>query len=51
LAYAVGRSMEADDYPAIRAIMRDAGASDNRWSAVIVGITKSAPFQMRRSEQ
>ena len=30
--------------------MREAAASDYRWSSIILGIVKSVPFQMRRSE-
>jgi hypothetical protein len=29
--------------------VRSAGPDDYRWSSVILGIVKSAPFQMRRS--
>ena len=49
LTYTLGRGIEYYDEPAIRAIVRDAAASDYRWSAVISGIVKSAPFQMRRA--
>ena len=51
LTYAVGRGIEYYDAPAVRAIRREAGAHDDRWSSIIVGIVKSAPFQMRRSRQ
>jgi hypothetical protein len=33
--------------PAVRAITRDAAQQDNRFSALILGIVKSPPFQMR----
>jgi hypothetical protein len=49
LSYAVGRGVEYYDRPAIRKIAREAAASDYRWSSIILGIVKSAPFQMRRS--
>jgi hypothetical protein len=49
LMYAVGRQMEYYDAPAIRAIVRAAAPDDYRWSSTILGIVKSAPFQMRRS--
>ena len=49
LTYAVGRQMEYSDAPAIRAIVRTAGANDYRWSSTILAIIKSTPFQMRRS--
>ncbi len=49
LTYGLGRGVEAYDQPAIRAIVRDAAASDYRFSALIAGIVSSAPFQMRRA--
>ncbi len=49
LTYALGRGIEYYDYPAIRKITQDAAANDYRWSSIILGITKSTPFQMRRS--
>ena len=49
LTYAVGRQMEHSDGPAIRSIVRAAGADDYRWSSTILAIVKSVPFQMRRS--
>jgi hypothetical protein len=47
LAYALGRRLEYYDRPAVRAIVRDASASNYRWSALIAGIVKSPPFLMR----
>jgi mono/diheme cytochrome c family protein len=47
LAYALGRRLEYYDRPAVRAIVRDAAASNYRWSALIAGIVKSPPFLMR----
>ena len=49
LTYALGRGVEYYDAPAIRRIVKNAGASDYRFSAVILGIVNSTPFQMRRS--
>jgi mono/diheme cytochrome c family protein len=49
LTYALGRGIEYYDAPAIRTMVRDARAQDFRASAVIVGIVKSNPFQMRIS--
>ena len=51
LTYALGRGIEYYDEPAIRKIMRDAAASDYRWSSLIAGVVKSDPFQMRRSRK
>ena len=50
MTYALGRRVEYYDMPTIRRIVREAEAADYRWSAVILGIIESAPFQMRRSE-
>jgi hypothetical protein len=47
LAYAIGRRLEYYDRPAVRRIVRDAAASDYRWSSIILGIVKSPTFQMR----
>ena len=49
LAYAVGRGLEYYDRPTVRQILRDAAADDYRWSSIVLGIVKSAPFQWRRS--
>ncbi|HEV8393570.1 MAG TPA: DUF1592 domain-containing protein [Vicinamibacterales bacterium] len=49
LTYALGRDMEYFDAPAIRGIVRAAAADDYRWSAAILAIVKSPPFQMRRA--
>jgi hypothetical protein len=50
LMYATGRGLEYYDMPTVRQILRDAAPGDYRWSSVILGITKSMPFQVRRSE-
>ena len=50
LTYALGRGVEFYDRPAIRAIVREASQDDYRWSAVVLGVARSLPFQMRRSE-
>ena len=50
MTYALGRGVEYYDMPTVRRIVREAETADYRWSAVILGIIKSAPFQMRRSE-
>jgi hypothetical protein len=47
LAYAVGRGVQYYDYPSVRKIVRESTSADHRWSAVVLGIVKSAPFQMR----
>jgi mono/diheme cytochrome c family protein len=54
LTYALGRGLEYYDAPTVRAIVREAGRQDYRFtSGLIMGVVKSAPFQMRmaRSRQ
>jgi hypothetical protein len=46
LAYAIGRSVEYYDLPAVRAIAREASEKDLRWSALVIAIVKSTPFSM-----
>jgi hypothetical protein len=36
--------------PTIRAIVRDAARDNYRFSSIVLGIVKSAPFQMRKAE-
>jgi hypothetical protein len=50
LTYALGRRIEYSDMPAVRAIARDTALADNRFSALVTGIVKSTPFQMKASE-
>jgi hypothetical protein len=50
MTFALGRGVEYYDAPAIRKIVRDAAKDDYRFSSIILGIVKSVPFQMRRTE-
>ena len=36
--------------PAVRRIVRESAADDYRWSSLVLGIVRSLPFQMRRSD-
>ncbi len=47
MTYALGRGVEYTDMPVLRSIVRDAAARDNRFSTIVLGIVRSAPFQMR----
>jgi hypothetical protein len=49
LSYAIGRGLEYYDMPVVRRIVRDSAAGGYRWSSLILGVVKSAPFQMRMS--
>ncbi len=51
LTYALGRGLEYYDAPTVRAIDRAAASNDYRWSSIILGIVKSAPFQERIAGQ
>jgi hypothetical protein len=46
LTYALGRGVEYQDMPLVRAIARDAGRDRNRFSALVLGVVRSTPFQM-----
>lgn len=50
LTYALGRGVEYPDQPAIRQILREADKSGMRWSALVMAVVESMPFQMRRAE-
>jgi hypothetical protein len=47
LAYGVGRILDYHDMPAVRSVTQQAAKADNHFSAFVMGIVKSAPFQMR----
>jgi mono/diheme cytochrome c family protein len=49
LTFALGRGVEPYDAAAVRAAVRRARAENYRFSSLILGITSSTPFQMRRS--
>jgi len=45
MMYAVGRELKAYDMPQVRAIVRRAGAQDDRLSAIVSGIVSSRAFR------
>jgi hypothetical protein len=47
MTYALGRGIDYYDMTSLRAVVRQAAASDYRMSALILGIVRSAPFQMK----
>lgn len=49
LTFALGRGVEPYDAPAIRKVVRDAKAADYRFSAIVIGLTQSTPFTMRKT--
>jgi hypothetical protein len=51
MTYAIGRTVEYYDMPAIRAIVREAAKNNYRFSSIVAGIVTSVPFQMQRVEE
>jgi len=47
MTFGIGRGMESYDMPVIRSIVRDAGKNNYRFSSLVMGIIRSAPFQTR----
>jgi hypothetical protein len=50
LMYGLGRETKYYDMPVVRAVMHDAAPNRFRFSDLVLGIVKSAPFQMRVKE-
>jgi hypothetical protein len=50
LAYGLGRVVDYRDMPMVRSIEHEAAQNDNKFSAFVLGIVRSVPFQMRRAE-
>ncbi|HEV8395875.1 MAG TPA: DUF1592 domain-containing protein [Vicinamibacterales bacterium] len=51
MTYGLGRGLQEYDMPVVRRVVRDASAQDRKFSALIMGIVKSTPFQMRRKSE
>ncbi len=49
MTYALGRGVDPADMPAIRRIVADARPQNLKLSALVVGVVRSVPFQMRRT--
>jgi hypothetical protein len=47
LTYALGRGLDYYDMPVVRGIVHDAARDNYRFSSLIAGIVKSAPFQLK----
>jgi hypothetical protein len=47
MTYALGRPVEYYDLPTVRTIVRDGAKKNGTFSALVLGIVKSAPFQMK----
>jgi mono/diheme cytochrome c family protein len=48
MIYALGRGLQEYDMPVARSIVREAAAQNRRFSALVMGVVTSPPFQMRR---
>src|SRR5258708_18597245 len=49
MTYALGRGVEYYDMPSVRRVVHEAARSDYRFSSMILGIVRSAPFQTKRA--
>jgi hypothetical protein len=50
MTFSLGRGVEYQDMPVIRSIVREADKDNDRFLSILMGIIKSAPFQMRTKE-
>jgi hypothetical protein len=50
MTFALGRGVEYEDMPVIRSIVHEADRENDRFVSILMGIVKSAPFQMRTKE-
>jgi hypothetical protein len=51
MVYALGRTLEYYDAPAVRRIVRDAAADGYTWSSIVLGVVESPAFLMRTAGQ
>jgi len=51
LTYALGRGVEYYDMPVVRHIVKDAATKNNRFSALVLGIVESQPFQRSQNTE
>ena len=51
LTYALGRGVEYYDMSSVRSIERESARNNNHFSSFVLGIVKSAPFQMTRAPE
>jgi mono/diheme cytochrome c family protein len=50
MTYGLGRGIEHADKPLVRSIGRAVAKQDYRFSALVLGIVKSSPFQMKKAQ-
>jgi hypothetical protein len=51
MTYGLGRGVEYYDMPVLRSIVRASAGENYRFSSLIIGIVKSAPFQAKAKQQ
>ncbi len=51
LTYGLGRGLEYYDMPAVRKVAEDAARGNYKFSALVMGIVNSTPFQMKRAPE
>jgi hypothetical protein len=51
LTYGLGRGLEYYDMPAVRRIEQTAAKDDYRFSALVMNIVNSVPFQMKKAQE
>lgn len=51
MTYALGRGVEYYDMPVIRSIVHEADKNNDRFTSILMGVVRSAPFQMRTKLQ
>ena len=47
MIYALGRGLEPVDMPVVRSVVKNAAAQNYAMQSIVLGIVRSAPFQMR----
>jgi hypothetical protein len=50
MTYGLGRGLDYNDMPLVRAISHEAAQSNYKWSSLVLGIVKSAPFQLKKAQ-
>jgi hypothetical protein len=51
LMYALGRNLQYYDQPSVRAVVRGAAAGNYTLASLVVGVVKSAPFELRTKSE
>jgi hypothetical protein len=49
MTYALGRSLDYSDMPAVRSVVRGAGKDDYRFESIVLGIISSDAFRKREA--